>query len=223
MEKPPARAVDLFPMVIALSTPNFFGIGEFWSGLIIGVVVVPLAFFLFIFFEEINLRGEPSDSDDDYRPDRPAGAGVLVCDYVDAGMLETIAKQKGIEPSPKVSERGRRVTKEGSVGFQKIPIIGKLARSSTDDERLRWEHREDHNVLLSSVLGTLDKAGELRRDLTRAPEVSLVSPHVMDELADMAGQHDEAQTAREAINTIRERLLSDTPFEHQRDALRHSR
>lgn len=192
-----------------ISTPDFFGIGEFWSGLVVGIGALFLALVTFFWWIDRDIGRDLSDLDERSGLDRPAGAGVLVCDYVDGNMLETIAKQKGIELSPKESERGRRVTREGSVGFQKLPIIGRLAGSRSDEERLRWEHREDHNVLLSSLLKCLETAGELRRDLTRAPDVSLVSPQVLDELADMAGKHDEAQTARVAINTISKRLIAE--------------
>lgn len=195
---------------ISISTPDFFGIGEFWSGLILGLILFPTGFVLWFFFEDLLLpSGNFEMEPDEARLDGPAGAGVLVCDYVDKEMLQTIAQQKEIAPRPKESERGKEVTIEGSVGLQRIPIVGRLLRRTRENEKQRFEHREDHNVLLATVMDALEKDNELLRGLDKKPNVSLGSSRVMDELAGMAERHSEAKTAREALTAVTSRLMAE--------------
>jgi hypothetical protein len=45
-------------VIWAIATPSFFGIGEFWSGLLIGLAIVPVGFVVWIFLEWIDLPGK---------------------------------------------------------------------------------------------------------------------------------------------------------------------
>jgi hypothetical protein len=124
-------------------------------------------------------------------------------------MIRTIAQQKGIELAPKESERGRDVTNEGSAGAGKGPLFARFSKRTNEQEHKRFEHRQDYNVLLSEVLDVLDRGSELERNLSRKPEVPLNSTYVINELAGIAGQHSEAQTAREALSTLGSRLMAE--------------
>lgn len=202
----------MLPLALSIPTPNFFGIGEFWSGLIIGLLILPAGFFIWFIWDEWDthrlLSEDPPDSEP-LTPDRPAGAGVLVCDFADQEMIGTIAQQKGVELSPKESERGREIESEGSGGVTKGPLLARFSRRTNEQERKRYEHREDYNVLLAALLDALERDGELQRNLSRRPDVSLGSDFVMDELAGMAERHSEAQTAREALATVTSRLMGE--------------
>lgn len=201
----------MISLAFFIPTPDFFGIGEFWSGVIVGILLIPAGWFLWFLLEELIIAFDREDipRDEEYPTNRPAAAGVLVSDYADMEMLQTIAQQKEIDPEPVESERGRKVGRESSVGAQKYLFFWRRSRKASEEEKARYEHRADHNVLLAAVLNALDNDNELRRNLAQKPEVSLGNSHVMDELASMAESHSEAQTAREALTTITSRLMAE--------------
>lgn len=198
-------------MQFAISTPHFF-FGEFWTGVLFGVLgLIGLVVLLFWWSEmefwPFNDTIDYGEFDQD--PARGAGEGVLVADFLDANVLESIAEQKNIEPEPKESEKGSSTSKEASVGLQRVPVVGKFAGSKSEQEKLKFEHRKDHNVMLAAVLKQLEEDNELRRDLDEVPAVSLGDEYVMEQLAEMAEEHSEAKTTREGLFTLRSRLMAE--------------
>jgi hypothetical protein len=107
--------------------------------------------------------------------------GAVVCDFVDAGTLSTLATQYGVEPRPEEVETAEGVKRdagaEAGVSASKLRVGGE--RSET--LRALYRVRFDPHVLTEEVLSALDRQMALRSDLTGIPAVGL------DELRALAG------------------------------------
>jgi hypothetical protein len=198
-------------VLFAISAPTFF-FGEFWTGVLLGIAGFIGFIALILFLDDQNwwpMRDTFDYTEDELPGVRGAGEGVLVADFLDAEVLESIAQQKKIDPEPKESETGSSASREASVGMQKMPIIGKYVGSKSQEQKQKFVHRKDHNVMLAAVLKQLEKDNELRRDLDEVPGVSIGDDHVMEQLAEMAEEHAEAKTTREGMFTLRSRLMAE--------------
>jgi hypothetical protein len=195
-------------LTLTVASIEFFGIGELWSGIIIGVLVIPVAIGLLVGWIVLaDKLGFGSPPEFGSAP-TPAGSGVLICDYVDVETLTTTATQSGVEPEPQETERGTTTTRDRSAGLTKGGLTGRFGRSRSEDERKRFLHGADPNLLLSKTLDTLEQKGELTRYLADTPSVSLGDPNLEDQLSKIAEEYAEAKEAREALTNVRARLIS---------------
>jgi hypothetical protein len=205
---------------LAIATPNFFGIGEFWTGVICAVGGIVLAFIMWAVADELHTAWILRGPDPPYPEEAPweegissVSAGVLVADYVDDDLLISIAEQKGVEPEPAESEQNRSSARSGGVDAGRSGLTARFSRERREEHRARFEHRQDHNVLLGKVLEKLEEDAGLNRSLTLIPTVSVVDTGVLDRLAQGAREFEAARQAHEAMETWQSEVVKEAKAE----------
>jgi len=100
-----------------------------------------------------------------------AKTGALLCDYVDAVAIDTLASQYGVPRSPDEVERGRGSKSTAKAGIGAGGVEAGVESEVSDTARVLYKLRFDPNILTANVLDTLDAQRLLDKDLMRVPAV----------------------------------------------------
>ncbi len=149
-------------------------------------------------FDRWGMRGLAGD--EYVHPDRAAGDGTLLCDYVDHETLASVARQRGIEMTPSQLEREKTVSRSRRLRFFARGAGADSSRGETATERETYDPRVDPNDLLRQVLAKLETDGHLERGLGYAPMVAMVGDEDrMRRYLDVIREEDGADAADQTL------------------------
>lgn len=204
---------------------SILGLGEFWTG-VLAPIVVGLAFWLVLastdYFDHWPWQSMNYDLDD--VPDSPPVArGVLVCDWVDVELLASIARQKKVEPEPVRIEKGEARTHSGGVDAGPKWLRLKRRGGRQSDQRSFYEFANDPNAMLAAVLSALEREGGLYQELDVQPYANLLNSDVLNQVLAAAHDQPEAQTARDAIESIQQDAITLQKRNELQEVVKHER
>lgn len=145
------------------------GIGEFWTGIVLGVVAIPCAVVLWWTLEGWWSGHRYTDGVADPLDAGPIDRGTLLCDLVDEETLRSVAAQQGISVAPSRIEED---TRRASGISARLRSIGGEHRREAGRREIR-EPIDDMNVLVRRVLKELDEKASLNRHLDRVPGIEV--------------------------------------------------
>lgn len=144
------------------------------SGLLLpqwrGVVASILATYLGYRISQTRERKLSRTFDEQIRRTR---VGALVCDYVDIGALQTLARQYSVQPEPDEVERksGRKRSTTAQLGTQGSQLGA--GAEETEEFRALYHVRFDPNILTERLIDTIDSRDQIRKDLASIPAIGL--------------------------------------------------
>lgn len=180
------------------------GVGDTLMGVLLAVVAgAALLWLVFTtdFFMKWPWQRDHYDADYKASRQRHITRGILICDWVDASVLGSVAKQKHVEPDPDRLERGSRVTtSRGLEGGRRIR--GRLSRERQRDERSYYEMSKDPNALLGRVMENLHGDSAIDDDLDIVWGTVLLGDDQLDDVVRAARDKPEIEAARDAVRAL---------------------
>lgn len=180
------------------------GIGDTLTGAVLGVLSVALLAALALsteFFTEWPWSRHDYEAEVLADRERHITRGVIICDWVDAGVLASVAKQKGIEPDPDRLERGDATISSSGVEGGRSIFKGRVGRERRRDERGFYEVARDPNALLARVFAKVHREG-IDTDIDSVGGSPVLGEEMLNEIVQAARGEPEVEAARHAVRSL---------------------
>jgi hypothetical protein len=185
------------------------GIGDTLTGAALGALglmfLITVAFWT-EFFTEWPWTDHDYEAEALADRERHITRGVIICDWVDAGVLASVAKQKGIEPDPDRLERGDATTHSGGVEGGRGIFKGRFNRERKRDERGFYELTKDPNALLVRVFSKVHQDG-IDSEIDSLSGAAVLGDEMLNEIVQAARGEPEIEAARDAVRALQAATL----------------